>query len=381
LQLLGKMTEAAFEALAADPTAPRPRWGPNKRALPLSAIRADERAQPRAALDMDKVAEYVEAMQRGAKFPAPIVFEDAGVFWPGDGHHRIAAATELKRKTIECEVRSGGLREAILYSCGANATHGLPRTRDDKHRAVTKLLNDDEWSAWSDREIARRCKVGADLVGRLRERLKPVTVANDSEPDTVVNDSMNSPSHTDERTFIHPKTGNPATMRTANIGGRSKPEASGAEQPPPAANDTLDDVARADQAVPNPTPLPNPSTPAPAPTTALPEPTPAPATPQKQTAPVQGRFDLNPLGPTPQPSTPAPQSQPISEEQKEWQRQFEKFANSTFIARWNTEFPGWWEFDRPSHFIKMAENAAEAWASVASRLDRTPEWGSEPKEE
>jgi len=46
LQLLSKLSLTNFEALVADPTAPRPRSGPEKRLLPLSSIRADEQAQP-----------------------------------------------------------------------------------------------------------------------------------------------------------------------------------------------------------------------------------------------------------------------------------------------------------------------------------------------
>ena len=44
----------------------------------------------------------------------------------------------------------------------------MRRTNEDKRRAVFKLLADDEWAKWSDREIARQCGVGPDLVGTLR---------------------------------------------------------------------------------------------------------------------------------------------------------------------------------------------------------------------
>jgi len=39
-------------------------------------------------------------------------------------------------------------------------------------------------SHWSDREIARQCRVGAPLIGRLREEIRPATVTNYSEPKT-----------------------------------------------------------------------------------------------------------------------------------------------------------------------------------------------------
>jgi hypothetical protein len=67
-----------------------------------------------------------------------------------------------------CDIRKGTVREAILFSCGANVSHGLRRTNPDKHRAVTTLLNDPEWSAYSDRKIADICCVGNSMVSDLR---------------------------------------------------------------------------------------------------------------------------------------------------------------------------------------------------------------------
>jgi hypothetical protein len=45
---------------------------------------------------------------------------------------------------------------------------GLRRTNADKRRAVLMLLEDEEWSAWADREIARRCAVSDRFVNGLR---------------------------------------------------------------------------------------------------------------------------------------------------------------------------------------------------------------------
>jgi hypothetical protein len=71
---------------------------------------------------------------------------------------------------IEADVRPGSRRDAVLFSAGANASHGLRRTNDDKRRAVLILLDDAEWGAWSDREIARRCGVDNKTVSSLRAR-------------------------------------------------------------------------------------------------------------------------------------------------------------------------------------------------------------------
>jgi hypothetical protein len=62
----------------------------------------------------------------------------------------------------------------MLHSVGANATHGYPRSHDDKRMAVKTLLGDAEWSRWSDGEIARRCAVTQQFVSKLRASLTTV---------------------------------------------------------------------------------------------------------------------------------------------------------------------------------------------------------------
>jgi hypothetical protein len=114
------------------------------------------------------VAEYAEAMAAGAIFPPPVVFHEAGRFWLAEGFHRVASALQAGFAELPCVVRQGGLRDAILHSAGANVAHGLRRTNADKRRAVLMLLEDEEWSQWADREIARRCAVHHELVGRVR---------------------------------------------------------------------------------------------------------------------------------------------------------------------------------------------------------------------
>jgi ParB-like nuclease domain len=144
----------------------------SKRYVSVDAIMADERAQPRAALLGDQVAEYAEEMRCGDKFPPITVFQDdLQQYWLADGFHRYHAAVGLGLKAIECDVHQGDLRDAILFSCGANAVHGVRRSNADKREAVTKLLGDPEWAAWSDSEIGRRCRVSHVFVAKMRERL------------------------------------------------------------------------------------------------------------------------------------------------------------------------------------------------------------------
>ncbi|WP_082378548.1 ParB/RepB/Spo0J family partition protein [Propionispora sp. 2/2-37] len=67
------------------------------------------------------------------------------------------------------------MRNGLEESCGnvgANASHGLRRTNADKRKAVMMLLQDEEWSKWSNVKIAEQCCVSDMTVGRLRKELE-----------------------------------------------------------------------------------------------------------------------------------------------------------------------------------------------------------------
>jgi uncharacterized protein YukE len=165
--------------------------------ISLSDIRTNGGTQSRSAISREVVAEYAAAVSEGAAFPPVTLFYDGDAYWLADGFHRFEAYREAGLAEIPAEVRQGGQRDAILYSVGANASHGLRRTNDDKRRAVLTLLNDPEWSKWSDREIARKCGVDHKTVAGLRPKL-----------------TGEFPS---ERTYTT-KHGTQATMQTAEIG-------------------------------------------------------------------------------------------------------------------------------------------------------------------
>lgn len=136
--------------------------------IEVNDIRMDGGTQTRAEIDVAVVSEYGESMRSGANFPAPVVFFDGTDKWLADGFHRIEAAKAIGRRCISCDVRQGDRRAAILFSVGANASHGLRRSNADKVRAVRVLLGDDEWSKKSDRWIAEKCGVSHTFVAKLR---------------------------------------------------------------------------------------------------------------------------------------------------------------------------------------------------------------------
>lgn len=184
--------------------------------IPIASIRRDGGTQPRATLNLNWVEEYGQDMIAGAEFPPVVAFYDGSIYWLADGFHRTEAAIAVGLAEIAADIRQGTQRDAILYSVSANGTHGQRRTNEDKRRAVLTLLDDPEWSKWSDHEIARRCVVDHKVVSRLRP--PPVDTGAKPQPET--------------RVFIHPKTGQPTTMRTGGINaGRSA--ASPAKTPSP----------------------------------------------------------------------------------------------------------------------------------------------------
>lgn len=139
--------------------------------LALKDIQLDGGTQPRSSLCIETVEEYVAALSEGSEFPAAIVYFDGTNYWLADGFHRFHAHRKLGRLEIAADVRKGSRRDAILFAAGANATHGLRRSNLDKRYAVTLLLNDAEWSQWSDRRIAEQCGVSNNFVATVRRQV------------------------------------------------------------------------------------------------------------------------------------------------------------------------------------------------------------------
>lgn len=172
--------------------------------LKLDEIRIDGGTQPRVAIDEGIVDEYAEQYSNGVDLLPVTVFFDGTAYWLADGFHRYWANRRIDCEYIFTEVHPGTQRDAILYSVGANAAHGLRRTNADKRKAVLTLLEDKEWGAWSDSDIARQCRVNQSTVTRHRASLMQCI-------------SEEPPAGPGKRTY-KTKHGTVATMNTANIG-------------------------------------------------------------------------------------------------------------------------------------------------------------------
>lgn len=156
--------------------------------------------QQRIGLNRKTVGDYHEVLKNGGTFPPIEVIEwsdpDGGdsIFYVGDGWHRIEAfrregKTKIPAQVVKtCPDPRTAEREAIFLACQANKTHGLPRTADDKKKAVLTLLTDSEWSLFADRKIAGLCGVSHTFVAGIRASqlaTLPVAPAPEQAPEDV----------------------------------------------------------------------------------------------------------------------------------------------------------------------------------------------------
>lgn len=250
-----------------------------------SQIYIDAGLQTRDKMSQETITEYAEAMANGDQFPPLTVFHNGDTHALVKGFHRLRAhIAAFDNKPIRCKVVHGNRRDALKEALGDNADHGLRLTREDKRKKVKLALADEEWGQWSDREIAKLCKVSHPLVAEVRREV-------------TGNSSSDQP-----RTYTT-KHGTQATMRTERISQANSvrsSNAAAADDAMPYAPRTVS-VFKADPADPNSADvhikefmhvLPMRPQPAPPQPPADPPPAPSltpPAAPTPQSAPVAGK--------------------------------------------------------------------------------------------
>lgn len=146
--------------------------------LNLNVLRIDGGTQSRAVINQEQINNYAQDMAAGDKFPDVTVFFNGLEYYLADGFHRYFATKKLGKTSLCCNVVTGTLRDAILFSKSANADNGLPRTNADKRKCVVDMLQDFEWCEWNNVEIAKACRVSTEYVRRIKAELnvKPDTV-------------------------------------------------------------------------------------------------------------------------------------------------------------------------------------------------------------
>lgn len=138
----------------------------------IQAIVIDKGTQSREKISEETVTDYAEAMAAGDQFPAITVFHDGVDYYLADGFHRLHATQRLGKTSIQADVKTGTLRDAILFSLGANDKHGLRRSNADKRKSVRTLLEDFEWGELTVNEMARICAVSPQLVMAVKAEME-----------------------------------------------------------------------------------------------------------------------------------------------------------------------------------------------------------------
>ena len=134
-------------------------------------IRTDLGTQMRVAMNEEVVKEYAEAMQAGCEFPPLRAFFDEpnDLTILVDGFHRLAAHNKVRpNDQILVELILGTAEDAQWESIGANKSHGLRRTNEDKRNAVTMALLHPKGTELSDRSIAEHVGVDHKTVASVR---------------------------------------------------------------------------------------------------------------------------------------------------------------------------------------------------------------------
>jgi len=147
-------------------------------AVNIKLIRIDGGTQSRQEIDQSLVEEYIRNLEAGDKFPPVVVFNDGVDTYLADGFHRYFAHLKNNKASIEADIRQGTLRDAVFYSLQANAQHGKRRTNADKEKSVQTMLDDFEWTDWTNTAIADHCAVSISFVGSVR---KPETKEKQKE--------------------------------------------------------------------------------------------------------------------------------------------------------------------------------------------------------
>ena len=134
-------------------------------------IRTDLGTQMRVAMNEDIVKEYAEAMQAGCEFPPLRTFFDEtnDLMILADGFHRLAAHNRVRpNDQILVELILGTAEDAQWESIGANKSHGLRRSNEDKRNAITMALLHPKGAELSDRSIAEHVGVDHKTVANVR---------------------------------------------------------------------------------------------------------------------------------------------------------------------------------------------------------------------
>jgi uncharacterized ParB-like nuclease family protein len=186
--------------------------------------------QVRKSVDQERITLFAENMKDGDVFPPIDVFHDGSTYWLSSGFHRYFAVKSLGKASIECNIHTGTLLDAIWFALGANAQHGLPLSVEDKRAAICKIIEHEKWKSKTNAEIARHVGASKMMVTRVKADLQAKGELKDE-------------SDIKEYTNKHGKT------NTINTAGIKKANKERTKQKPEKTEEPSDELAEAQQLI------------------------------------------------------------------------------------------------------------------------------------
>lgn len=155
--------------------------------LSPTAICRDSQAQIRVTIDPETVAFYkllIEQADGEWPFTDPVVaFYDGETHWLADGFQRdlawcdVFAEKGIPLPAYPVLVKEGTLRDAIRYATHEANRHGRPYTKQDRRNLAQRLIADQEWTQYSNRQIARLAGLDEKTIRNMRKALAAVETA------------------------------------------------------------------------------------------------------------------------------------------------------------------------------------------------------------
>ena len=169
---------------------------PTRETVALEKLVTDAGTQVRAEISEYIVAEYVDALGEGARFPPVVVFRSKGADVLADGFHRVQAYQEAGRSEIEADIYQGDRDDALWFALGANRAHGQRLSGDDKRRAIEITYR--TWPEVSQVRIAAQVGCSQQYVSRVRAQLTtscmlPDRVVGSRRPGTAGDAAVEEP--------------------------------------------------------------------------------------------------------------------------------------------------------------------------------------------
>lgn len=130
-------------------------------------------------LDPDTLDTYTQVLANDGELPPVVVFREGDPDTPeewvlilSDGFHRLEAARQAGKSSVNAEIHAGGYDAAFLYAEEANLKHGLKLNQRDKFNIFERrILRGHEWCEMSDYAIAAIFGVAHTTILRWRERI------------------------------------------------------------------------------------------------------------------------------------------------------------------------------------------------------------------